>query len=96
MPHVVLVRAVSVGGHHAARPAAIAKALARFHVVNVGAAGTFATRASTSAPALQKAVLAELGFETDVVVRPGTEVGRFIEAAPRLAKGETISTPPPW
>ena len=41
MALVVLLRGVNVGGHKAFQPSALAKELADFDVVNVGAAGTF-------------------------------------------------------
>ena len=44
MALVVLLKGINVGGHRTFRPSVLAKELARFHVVNVGAAGTFVIR----------------------------------------------------
>ncbi len=41
MAAVVFIRGVNVGGHRPFRPAAFAKELSAFDVVNIGAAGTF-------------------------------------------------------
>ena len=46
MAWVVFLRGVNVGGHKAFRPSVVAKDLAEFDVVNVGAAGTFVVRKS--------------------------------------------------
>ena len=37
---VVLLKGVNVGGHRTFRPSVLAKALRRYDVVNIGAAGT--------------------------------------------------------
>ena len=44
MPWVVFLRAVNVGGANRCRPAELAKQLAKFGVVNIGAVGTFLVR----------------------------------------------------
>jgi uncharacterized protein (DUF1697 family) len=44
MPSVILLRAVNVGGANRCRPAELAKQLAKFGVVNIGAVGTFLVR----------------------------------------------------
>src|SRR6185369_14338713 len=44
MASVVFMWFVSYGGHRAFRPAALARDLAKFEVVNVGAAGTFVVK----------------------------------------------------
>jgi hypothetical protein len=48
MALVVLLKGVNVGGHRTFRPSALAKALRRFDVVNIGAAGTFVIRKTAS------------------------------------------------
>ena len=44
MPSVVFLRAVNVGGTNRCQPALIAKELAKFDIVNIGAVGTFVVR----------------------------------------------------
>jgi len=44
MKWVVFLRGVNVGGANRCQPAAIAKQLAKFGVVNIGAVGTFVVR----------------------------------------------------
>ncbi|MBI3694456.1 MAG: hypothetical protein HY238_06415, partial [Acidobacteria bacterium] len=44
MALVVFMRGVNVGGHKAFQPSVLARELAAFDVVNVGAAGTFVIR----------------------------------------------------
>ena len=44
MASVVFFRAVNVGGHQKFQPSVLAKKLADFGVVNIGAAGTFVVR----------------------------------------------------
>ena len=44
MPLIVFFRGINVGGHRSFRPKLLAKELAAYDVVNVGAAGTFVVR----------------------------------------------------
>jgi uncharacterized protein (DUF1697 family) len=44
MPSVILLRAMNVGGANRCRPAELAKQLAKFGVVSIGAVGTFVVR----------------------------------------------------
>ena len=46
MALLVFLRGMNVGGHRRLRPAALARELAAYDVVNVGAAGTFVVRSS--------------------------------------------------
>ena len=48
MPSVLFFRAVNVGGTNQCQPALIAKQLSKFHVVNIGAVGTFVVREAVS------------------------------------------------
>ena len=53
MPWVVFLRAVNGGGTNRCQPALIAKQLARFDIVNIGAVGTFVVRENVSESALR-------------------------------------------
>lgn len=56
MALIVFLRGINVGGHRAFRPAALARELGSYDVVNVGAAGTLVVRK----PGLRVKFLAEL------------------------------------
>jgi len=64
MPSVVFLRAVNVGGTNRCQPALIAKGLAKFGVVNIGAVGTFVVREAVSESALRAAIAKKLPCET--------------------------------
>ncbi len=57
MAPVLFMRGVNVGGHKPFRPAAFAKELSAFEVLNVGAAGTFIVRRTVSQATLRARVL---------------------------------------
>lgn len=77
MALVVLLKGVNVGGYRTFRPSLVAKQLARFDVVNVGAAGTFVVRGAASRAALRAELAKRLPFETDVMLCKGTDIRRF-------------------
>ncbi len=83
MTYVVFLRAANVGGSSVFSPAAVSKKLG---LRNVGAAGTFVSSRRISA----KAVAKELPFETDIVVRPASEIIGLVDAgrpdAPKSAQ----------
>jgi len=60
MAHVVFLRAVNVGGTNRCQPALIAKQLAKFGVVNIGAVGTFVVREDVSESVLRKKIAVQL------------------------------------
>ena len=60
MRWVVFLRGVNVGGANLCRPAELAKQLAKFDVVNVGAAGTFVVREEVSESVLRAALARKL------------------------------------
>lgn len=74
MPLVVFLRGVNVGGHRTFRPSVLAKALGRFDVVNVGAAGTFVVRKPGSRNAFRAALKAKLPFGSLVAMCEGREL----------------------
>jgi uncharacterized protein (DUF1697 family) len=82
MPHVVFLRAANVGGKNVFRPARLAAALAHLDVVNVGAAGTFLIRRKAPAASIRREILAQLPFETEVIVRPVNEVLALVRSEP--------------
>ncbi|HVX38174.1 MAG TPA: DUF1697 domain-containing protein [Gemmatimonadaceae bacterium] len=80
MPLVAFLRGVNVGGHRTFRPSVLARELAAFDVVNVGAAGTFVVRTPGSAARFRAALRARLPFETQVTLCDSRELLRIYNA----------------
>ena len=82
MAWVVFLRGVNVGGHKAFRPSAVAKDLAEFDVVNVGAAGTFVVRKSISSALLRAELSRRLPFAADLMICRGRDVSDLRSSDP--------------
>jgi len=87
MSLVVFLRGANVGGHRVFQPAALAKAMAEFGVVNIGAVGTFVVKEPVSAAAVRKELARRLPFETEIMICPGSEILA-------LARSEPFAKPP--
>ena len=74
MRWVVFLRAVNVGGANRCQPALIAKELAKFDVVNIGAVGTFVVREDVSESALRAAIAEKLPFKCEIMVCPARDL----------------------
>jgi uncharacterized protein (DUF1697 family) len=74
MALVVFLRGVNVGGHRTFQPAALAKELAAFEVVNIGAAGTFVVRKKVGQARLRAEFLQRLRFEPELMICRAREV----------------------
>jgi uncharacterized protein (DUF1697 family) len=74
MPSVVFLRAVNVGGTNRCRPALIAKEMAGFGVVNIGAVGTFVVRENVSETALRSAMARKLPFPCEIMICPARDI----------------------
>ena len=74
MPSVVFLRAVNVGGTNRCQPARIAKQLARFDIVNIGAVGTFVVREGVSESALRAAIARKLPFKCEIMICPARDI----------------------
>ena len=74
MPSVVFLRAVNVGGTNRCQPAIIAKRLARFDIVNIGAVGTFVARKNVSELALRAAIARKLPFKCEIMICPARDI----------------------
>jgi uncharacterized protein (DUF1697 family) len=77
MALVVFLRGVNVGGHKTFRPSVVAKSLAKYEVVNVGAAGTFVVWKPGSKARFRAALLQKLPFETQVLICEGRDLVRL-------------------
>jgi uncharacterized protein (DUF1697 family) len=82
MALVVFLRGVNVGGHRTFRPSFLAKELAGYDVVNVGAAGTFVVRKPGSRATFRTELLRKLPFETEVVLCGGHDLLRLEKENP--------------
>jgi uncharacterized protein (DUF1697 family) len=71
---VVFLRAVNVGGANRCQPALIAKKLARFGTVNIGAVGTFVVRENVSESVLRNAIAKALPFKCEIMICPAREI----------------------
>lgn len=70
MPSVVFLRAINFGGTNRCRPALIAKELAKFDVVNIGAVGTFVVREDVNESTLRTVVAKKLPFKCEIMICP--------------------------
>src|SRR5882672_6184803 len=82
MSHVVFLRGANVGGNNVFRPARLAADLAHLGVVNIGAAGTFVVRRKASAASIRREILARLGFEPSIAIRPAHEILELVRSRP--------------
>ena len=82
MALVVFLRGVNVGRHKRFLPAALAKDLAAYDVVNVGAAGTFVVRAAVPRATLRTEVRTRLAFDADIIIVGGRELIEFARSGP--------------
>lgn len=82
MPSVVFLRAVNVGGTNRCRPALIAKQLARFDIVNIGAVGTFVVREDVSERVLRAAIARKLPFKCEIMICPARDIMKLAAKDP--------------
>jgi uncharacterized protein (DUF1697 family) len=91
MPLVVFLRGVNVGGHKAFQPSALARELADFDVVNLGAAGTFVVRKRVAQAALRAEILRKLPFKAEFMICPSRDVLDLASQAPfHVHSGEDV------
>lgn len=82
MPVVVFLRGVNVGGHKTFQPSLLAKELAAYDVVNIGAAGTFVVRKPISQTKLRAEILRQLPFEPQIMICPAQDILRIVNDDP--------------
>src|SRR5437667_2853245 len=82
MPSVVFLRAVNVGGTNRCQPALIAKQLARFDIVNIGAVGTFVVRGNVSESTLRAALARKLPFKCEIMICPARDIVKLTSKDP--------------
>ncbi len=93
MALVVFLRGVNVGGHKAFQPSVLARKLADFDVVNVGAAGTFVIRKAVSQATLRAELLRRLPFTAELMICRSRDVLDLAsgEPFPKEASGNDVS-----
>jgi uncharacterized protein (DUF1697 family) len=79
---VVFLRAVNVGGANRCQPATIAKKLAKFGVINIGAVGTFVVRKNVSESTLRAAFGKELPFKCEIMICPARDITKLASKDP--------------
>ncbi len=87
MAAVVFMRGVNVGGHRPFRPAAFAKELSDFHVVNIGAAGTFIVHRTVSQSKLRAELLRRLPFKAEFMICRARDLTDLASADPFPREG---------
>jgi uncharacterized protein (DUF1697 family) len=78
MASIVFLRAVNVGGTNRCQPALIAKQLAKFGVVNIGAVGTFVVGENVSESALRVAFARKLPFKCEIMICPARDIIKLV------------------
>jgi len=78
MRWVVFLRAVNVGGTNRCQPASIAKQLAKFGVINIGAVGTFVVREDVSESTLRAAIAKKLPFKCEIMICPARDIIKLV------------------
>jgi uncharacterized protein (DUF1697 family) len=86
MALVVFLRGVNVGGHRTFRPSLLARDLAKYDVVNIGAAGTFVVRKPGPQSKFVATLRSKLPFETEIVICDGRDLAALEASKPFGAK----------
>ncbi len=73
---------MNVGGANRCRPALIAKQLAKFDIVNIGAVGTFVVRKDVSESVLRAAFARKLPFQCEIMICPARDIIRLASKNP--------------
>jgi uncharacterized protein (DUF1697 family) len=75
---VIFLRAVNVGRTNRCQPASIARQLAKFGVVNIGAVGTFVVRKNVGVVALRAAIAKQLPFKCEIMICPARDIIKLV------------------
>ncbi len=83
---VVFLRALNVGKANRCQPALIAKQLAKFGVVNIGAVGTFVVRKDVGESILRKKIAVQLaktfGVKCEIMICPARDIIKLASKDP--------------
>ena len=93
MRWVVFLRAINVGRSNRCQPASIAKQLAKFDIVNIGAVGTFVVGADISESTLRAALARKLPFKCEIMICPARDILKLVSKDPfsRQPSGPNIT-----
>src|SRR4030095_11944229 len=93
MRWVVFLRAVNVGKANRCQPALIARQLAKFGVINIGAVGTFVVRKDVSESILRTAIARKLPFKCEIMICPARDIIKLASKDPfsRQPAGSNIT-----
>ena len=93
MRRVVFLRAVNVGGANRCQPAVLAKQLAKFGVVNIGAVGTFVVHEDVNESVLRGAIAKKLPFKCEIMISPARDIFKLASKDPfvRQPSGPNIT-----
>lgn len=83
---VVFLRGVNVGGHKTFQPNQVANQLAKYGVINVGAAGTFVVGQPITEAKLRLELRRCLSFETEAMICPAKDILRLAAEDPFAAE----------
>ena len=73
---------MSVGTANRCQPALIAKQLAKFDVVNIGAVGTFVDRKDVSESTLRATIAKKLSFKCEIMICPARDILKLAKKDP--------------
>jgi uncharacterized protein (DUF1697 family) len=90
MRWAVFLRAANVGKHNRFQPAILAKDLAEFGVINIGAVGTFVVRENVTEARLRSALARKLPFKCDVMICPAKEILALAANNPFADEGDDM------
>src|SRR5207237_6660253 len=93
MRWVVFLRAVNVGGANRCQPALIAKQLAKFGVVNIGAVGTFVVCENVSESALRSVIAKNLSVKCEIMICLGRDMIKLASKDPLLQQPSGTDIP---
>jgi uncharacterized protein (DUF1697 family) len=82
MASVVFLRAINVGKANRCQPALIAKQLAKFGAINIGAVGTFVVREDVSESTLRAAIAKKLPFKCEIMICPARDITKLASKDP--------------
>ena len=82
MRRVVFLRGVNVGKGNRCQPAVIARELAKFGVINIGAVGTFVVRKDVSESALRTAIAKKLPFKCEIMICAARDIIKLASKDP--------------
>jgi uncharacterized protein (DUF1697 family) len=82
MAQVVFLRGVNVGGANRCQPALIAKQLAKFGIINIGAVGTFVVREAVTESNLRAAFARKLPFKCEIMICPARDLIKLTSRDP--------------